>query len=95
MNVIIIVDNKPMEVSDDACKSEGKTYAERFGTPSHPNGCPVLIAVALEKAEAENTALRGLLQDSLGWLDDYGMRMSGTSNLVDRIETALRKETQP
>lgn len=45
--------------------------------------------------ERENAALRSLLQDSLEWLDDYGMRMSGTSNLVSRIETVLRKEAQP
>ena len=48
-----------------------------------------------KQLEQENAALRGLLQDSLEWLDDYGMRMSGTSNLVGRIETALRKEAQP
>lgn len=47
------------------------------------------------KLERENAALRGLLQDSLEWLDDYGLRMSGTSNLVSRIETVLRKEAQP
>jgi len=45
--------------------------------------------------ERENAALRGLLQDSLEWLDDYGMHMSGTSNLVSRIETVLRKEVEP
>ena len=47
-----------------------------------------------ERLEAENAELRNLLRDSLEWLDDYGMRMSGTSNLVSRIETALRKEAQ-
>ena len=35
-----------------------KTYAERFGTPSRPDGCPVLIAAALTKVETENAALR-------------------------------------
>ena len=38
-----------------------KTYAERFGTPSRPDGCPVLIAAALTKVETENAALRELL----------------------------------
>jgi len=37
-----------------------KTYAERFGTPSRPDGCPVLIAAALTKVETENAALREL-----------------------------------
>ena len=49
----------------------------------------------LDELERQNVELRSLLQNSLEWLDDYGMRMSGTSNLVDRIETALRKEAQP
>lgn len=43
----------------------------------------------------ENAALRSLLKESLEWLDDYGLRMSGTSDLVDRVEIALRKEEQP
>lgn len=47
------------------------------------------------KLEAENAELRSLLKDSLEWLNDYGMRMSGTSSLVDRIETILAKEAQP
>jgi hypothetical protein len=59
-----------------------------------PDGPFVHSSVARE-LERENAALRSLLQDSLEWLDDYGMRMSGTNNLVGRIETALRKEAQP
>ena len=50
--------------------------------------------IRVAELERENAELRGLLQDSLEWLDDYGMRMSGTSNLVSRIETVLRKEAQ-
>lgn len=50
-----------------------KTYAERFGTPSRPDGCPVLIAAALTKVETENAELRADKQ-RLDWLltDDGG-----------------------
>lgn len=49
----------------------------------------------IQSLERENAALRSLLKESLEWLDDYGLRMSGTSNLVDRVEIALREEAQP
>ena len=64
-----------------------------YDTTKLLNACVGYHAM-VDKMEAENAELRNLLRDSLEWLDDYGMRMSGTSNLVSRIETALRKEAQ-
>ena len=153
MNVIILVDNKPTEVSDDACKeimrlrsenaalrkesekwrlmfierdnmyltalrdisaarsegrklaqaeihasknaykSEGKTYAERFGTPSHPNGCPALIAVALEKAESENAALK--IGCAMLGIPLEDIEKASANSLAKRIAFRMEKETQP
>lgn len=56
---------------------------------------PFVHASVARELERENAALRSLLKESLEWLDDYGLRMSGTSNLVDRVEIALREEAQP
>lgn len=39
-----------------------KTFAERFGTPEHPEGHPALIANALMQAEAENVKLQKTLK---------------------------------
>ena len=33
--------------------------------------------------------LLALLAEALGWLDDYDLRLSGTSSLCDRIEEAI------
>ena len=36
--------------------------------------------------------LRCLLIEALAWLDDYGMRMSGSAGLADRIKETLNDE---
>lgn len=38
--------------------------------------------------------LRCLLIEALAWLDDYGMRMSGSAGLADRIKEALNDEDE-
>lgn len=75
-----------------------KTYAERFGTPSRPDGCPVLIAAALTKVETENAALkieRNRLRVVLQDIADA----SGFDNIGkwarNKAKDALRKEAQP
>lgn len=35
--------------------------------------------------------LEGLLNEALEWLDDYGLRMSGSAGLADRIRESLSK----
>jgi hypothetical protein len=35
--------------------------------------------------------MRGLLSEALAWLDDYGMRMSGTADLADRIRNEIEQ----
>ena len=36
--------------------------------------------------------LLALLSEALGWLDDYDLRMQGTSSLCAKIEEALTSE---
>lgn len=38
--------------------------------------------------------LRGLLIEALAWLDDYGMRMSGSAGLADKIKEAIDDENE-
>lgn len=38
--------------------------------------------------------LRCLLIEALAWLDDYGMRMSGSAGLADKIKDALYDEDE-
>ena len=38
--------------------------------------------------------LRCLLIEALAWLDDYGMRMSGSAGLADKIKEALDDEDE-
>ena len=38
--------------------------------------------------------LRCLLIEALAWLDDYGMRMSGSAGLADRIKETLNDEDE-
>lgn len=38
--------------------------------------------------------LRRLLIEALAWLDDYGMRMSGSAGLADKIKKALHDENE-
>lgn len=35
-----------------------------------------------------------LLIEALAWLDDYGMRMSGSAGLADRIKEALSDDVE-
>lgn len=35
-----------------------------------------------------------LLIEALAWLDDYGMRMSGSAGLADRIKEALNDDDE-
>lgn len=38
--------------------------------------------------------LRDLLSEALTWLDDYGMRMSGSAGLADKIKEVLDDENE-
>ena len=38
--------------------------------------------------------LRCLLIEALAWLDDYGMRMSGSAGLADKIKEALDDDNE-
>ena len=38
--------------------------------------------------------LRCLLIEALAWLDDYGIRMSGSAGLADRIKETLNDEDE-
>lgn len=38
--------------------------------------------------------LRRLLIEALAWLDDYGMRMSGSAGLADKIKEALDDDNE-
>ena len=38
--------------------------------------------------------LRCLLIEALAWLDDYGLRMSGSACLADRIKDALNDDNK-
>ncbi len=38
--------------------------------------------------------MRCLLIEALDWLDDYGMRISGSAGLADRIKEALNDDDE-
>ena len=42
------------------------------------------------RLRAEVERLRELLSQSLDWVDDYGMRLSGSARLADEIRAELR-----